>query len=32
MVAGRWQVTNHTHPAAARAAAHFEDAMKQLWG
>ncbi len=32
MVAGRWQVTNHTHPAAARAAAHFEDTMKQLWG
>jgi len=32
MVAGRWQVTNHTHPAAARAAAHFEDAMNQLWG
>ena len=31
MVAGRWQVTNHIHPAAARAAGHFEEAMDRLW-
>jgi formimidoylglutamate deiminase len=32
MVAGRWQVTNHTHPAATRVAARFEEAMHELWG
>jgi len=31
MVAGRWQVSNHLHPAAARIAARFEEAMDRLW-
>jgi formimidoylglutamate deiminase len=32
MVAGRWQVKDHLHPAAVRVAARFEEAMQQLWG
>ena len=32
MVAGRWQVQDHEHPAEAAAAGRFEQAMAQLWG
>ncbi|HEX7156383.1 MAG TPA: formimidoylglutamate deiminase [Burkholderiaceae bacterium] len=32
MVAGRWQIWNHVHTAAARVAERFERAMGELWG
>jgi formimidoylglutamate deiminase len=31
MVAGRWQIKDHEHPAAVQVAARFERAMEQLW-
>jgi formimidoylglutamate deiminase len=31
MVAGRWQVKDHRHPAADQVAARFKRAMQQLW-
>jgi formimidoylglutamate deiminase len=32
MVAGRWQVRDHVHPAAGRVAERFGRAMGELWG
>jgi formimidoylglutamate deiminase len=32
MVAGRWHVQDHEHPAGGAAAARFERTMAQLWG